>query len=285
MFVDRITYCRGAHPLPAQLRRSPLFLSVLRQARLYVLFQVHHPVSDAHAVLDREGRDSLRLAEAGQTYLEPLVLHVQIPELSEEFGLAWWVLTISAPSGSAFKSFSGKASVAGEILWDGTGTDGELVESAADYYLKLEASDAAGNLASTKKKKLPIDVLVLVTERGLKIRISNIEFAFASARLTRKAYPVLDRVAELLEKYRSYDVLIEGHTDDIGEEEYNLRLSEERSKSVMDYLISEGVSKERLSFRGMGESSPFLPNTGEENRRRNRRVEFLLIKKDLHEEH
>lgn len=207
------------------------------------------------------------------------------PRASEEFGLAWWVLTISAPSGSAFKSFSGKASVAGEILWDGTGTDGELVESAADYYLKLEASDAAGNLASTKKKKLPIDVLVLVTERGLKIRISNIEFAFASAKLTRKAYPVLDRVAELLEKYRSYDVLIEGHTDDIGEEEYNLRLSEERSKSVMDYLISEGVSKERLSFRGMGESSPFLPNTGEENRRRNRRVEFLLIKKDLHEEH
>lgn len=207
-----------------------------------------------------------------------------LPRARDDFGLAWWVLTITAPSGTIFKSFGGKSSIAGEILWDGTGAGGELVESAVDYSLKLEASDQAGNPASTKRKKLPIDVLVVVTERGLKMRISNIEFAFASAKLTRKAYPILDRVAELLEKYRSYDVLVEGHTDDLGEEEYNLGLSEERSKSVMDYLISEGVSKERLSFRGMGESVPFLPNTSEENRRRNRRVEFLLIKKDINEE-
>ncbi len=80
-----------------------------------------------------------------------------------------------------------------------------------------------------------------------------------------------------LDRYSAYDVLVEGHTDDIGEEEYNLALSEKRSKSVMDYLVSRGIGAERLAFRGMGETAPFIPNTSAENRRRTRRVEFLLF--------
>jgi len=120
----------------------------------------------------------------------------------------------------------------------------------------------------------------MVTERGLKIRISNIEFAFDSAKLTGKAFPILNRVVEILNKYEKYNVVIEGHTDDIGEEKYNLKLSEDRAKSVMDYLVSKGIDKKRLTSRGMGETSPFLPNTSVENRRRNRRVEFLLLKPD-----
>jgi len=82
-----------------------------------------------------------------------------------------------------------------------------------------------------------------------------------------------------LKKYAGYDVVIEGHTDDIGEETYNLRLSENRAKSVQEYIITRGIAEARLQFIGMGETTPLYPNTNDENRRRNRRVEFLLIKK------
>lgn len=205
------------------------------------------------------------------------------PSAVDGFGIARWSLSIYSNAGDLFKSFGGQGTPAQEILWDGMSTGGELVESAADYFIEMEAYDVAGNHAKSRKLRLPVDVLVMVTERGLRIRISNIEFAFDSAQLTGKAFPILRRVADILDRYGSYSVRIEGHTDDIGEEEYNLRLSEERAKAVMDYLVSRGISRQRLSFRGMGETAPFLPNTGAENRRRNRRVEFILIRDETRE--
>ncbi len=203
------------------------------------------------------------------------------PSAKDNTGLRNWNMVIYAPSGETFKSYSGTGNPAGEIKWDGIGKEKDLVESAADYSIELSAVDIAGNSAKTERVKLPIDVLVVVTERGLKIRISNIEFAFDKADLTGKAFPILNRVTQILEKYRNYNVMVEGHTDDIGKEEYNLSLSEARAKSVTDYLVSKGIDQERLRFRGMGETVPFLPNTTNENRRRNRRVEFLLIKEGL----
>lgn len=199
------------------------------------------------------------------------------PTIEDNHSIKHWELNIYAPAGYVFKTFKG-SDVPQELKWDGIGANNELVESAADYFMELAATDKTGNSAKTKRVKLPIDVLVMVTERGLKIRISNIEFAFDSAKLTGKAFPILNRVVEILNKYERYNVLIEGHTDDIGEEQYNLKLSEARAKSVLDYLASKGIDKKRLTSRGMGETSPFLPSTSVENRRRNRRVEFLLIK-------
>jgi outer membrane protein OmpA-like peptidoglycan-associated protein/flagellar hook assembly protein FlgD len=205
------------------------------------------------------------------------------PEASDNTGIKDWNLDILAPSGKTFKSFSGKNNPPSVINWDGIGKDNDVVESAVDYFLVFSARDLAGNVTKSDRIKLPVDILVIVTERGLKIRISNIEFAFNKAMLSGAAFPILNRVTELLNKYGKYSILIEGHTDDIGEEEYNLKLSEARAKTVMDYLISKGVNEKRLTFRGIGEIMPFLPNTDNENRRRNRRVEFLLIKEEVKE--
>ena len=91
---------------------------------------------------------------------------------------------------------------------------------------------------------------------------------------------ILDRVYQILQKYENYDVLIEGHTDDIGKEEYNLELSERRAKAVNDYLARQGDTDRPAKYVGMGETIPLYPNSNDENRRRNRRVEFMLIKKD-----
>jgi outer membrane protein OmpA-like peptidoglycan-associated protein len=195
-------------------------------------------------------------------------------------GIQSWKVTIFDPAGKPFRTFTGSGKPPGTIRWDGLGDNQELVESASDYFARLEAVDKAGNRGVSEKEKIAIDILVLVTERGLKMRISNITFGINSAKLTGKGSSILRRVTQILRKYRSYDVIIEGHTDEIGKEEYNLELSEKRAKSVHDFLVRHGIKKERLSFMGMGETVPLYPNTSRENRRRNRRVEFLLIKKE-----
>ncbi len=70
---------------------------------------------------------------------------------------------------------------------------------------------------------------------------------------------------------------IAGHTDSVGSEMYNLRLSEARANAVRDYLIQHGISPDRLIAKGYGESRPIAPNTTREGRAKNRRVEFTVI--------
>lgn len=201
------------------------------------------------------------------------------PSADDLSGIKNWEITIMNPTGHMFRRFVGQGRVPGEIVWDGRSGSGELVESAEDYTVSLTAVDNCGNTASTPGFKVPVDILVVVTERGLKIKISSIEFSFGSGKLTSRGRDVLDRVAVILRKYPAYFIMIEGHTDDVGEEQYNLRLSEQRAKSVYDYLVEKGTDAERLNFRGMGETMPYLPNKDEETRRKNRRVEFLLERK------
>jgi len=197
---------------------------------------------------------------------------------SDDSGFDRWEISIYNESGILFKKFTGKSDIPAQLKWDGIGDNGELVESASDYDLQFTAIDAAGNVSETASDKIAIDILVTVTERGLKMRVSNIEFAFGSSSLKTRGIKVLDRIYQILEKYSSYTVVVEGHTDDIGDEESNLKLSEKRALAVKNYLVNKGTDNSRLKYVGMGESLPFYPNTNDENRRRNRRVEFLLVK-------
>jgi len=200
--------------------------------------------------------------------------------VKEKFGIKDWKIEIFNPSGILFKSFTGTGPLPHKIKWDGLGDNRELVESAVDYIMVATATDHGGNKAVSDKEKIPVDILVVVTERGLKMRISNIQFSFGSSRLKKQGNKILDRVAVILGRYKRYDVVIEGHTDDIGPEEINLTLSEQRAKAVLDYLKYNGVNAVRLQFIGMGETTPLYANDNTENRRRNRRVEFILSKTD-----
>jgi outer membrane protein OmpA-like peptidoglycan-associated protein/flagellar hook assembly protein FlgD len=203
----------------------------------------------------------------------------------EDFGMKSWSIRIFESSGEPFKSFSGTGDIPSVLLWDGLGDSKELVESASDYYMHVEAFDMAGNLGVSNKDRIAVDILVILTERGLKMQISNIQFDFDSDKLKKPSIKVLDRVYDILDKYEHYNIEVEGHTDDIGTEEYNLKLSERRANSVKNYLIKKGVVKKRISSIGRGKSTPMYEVSSEKNkkkldekRRRNRRVEFLLIR-------
>jgi len=82
-----------------------------------------------------------------------------------------------------------------------------------------------------------------------------------------------------MNKYPTYNLKIKGHTDDTGTEEENIVISENRSKSCYMYLINNGISQDRISYQGFGETMPIVENNSEKNRAMNRRVEFELYEK------
>ncbi len=197
----------------------------------------------------------------------------------DEEGIKKWRITILDPDNKPFKIFEGSANPADTIQWDGRSENGELVESAQDYRVRVYAEDSLGNITEKEiDKPISVDVLVEKTDRGLKIRINNIEFDFAKASLKPKKAFILDRVAQILQKYGGYKVEIQGHTDNIGSEEKNLKLSRERAQTVYDYLVKKGISGTRLTTAGFGFQFPVANNSSEEGRRKNRRVEFILLK-------
>ena len=106
-------------------------------------------------------------------------------------------------------------------------------------------------------------------------RLNGILFDTDSARLRAESLPTLDEVVRLLVSEPSWSVLIEGHTDSTSTAAHNQRLSEQRARSVLDYLAGKGVAVSRLSAAGFGQSRPVADNATELGRAQNRRVELV----------
>lgn len=107
--------------------------------------------------------------------------------------------------------------------------------------------------------------------------LQGVTFEYNSARLTAESRPVLDEVAVDLKKYPQLRVELQGHTDSIGSDAYNLKLSDGRAQSVRDYLISQGVGASQLEAKGYGEAQPIADNTNDAGRAENRRVVMRVI--------
>ena len=105
---------------------------------------------------------------------------------------------------------------------------------------------------------------------------SNVLFGFDRSDLSDQAKSTINDLNTILQKYPDENVLVIGHTDDVGSNSYNQSLSERRASSVASYLVSQGVSSARISTKGMGESDPKVANDTEAHRAENRRVEFGL---------
>ena len=120
------------------------------------------------------------------------------------------------------------------------------------------------------------DAVLTPIEVGAKITINSILFETASAELTENDKNELKNVINVLAQNRNIILEISAHTDDVGTDGDNLKLSEARAKSVMDHLVSQKVPARMLTSKGYGESQPVVPNTSEESRALNRRVEFRV---------
>lgn len=105
---------------------------------------------------------------------------------------------------------------------------------------------------------------------------SGILFGFNSSTLQPEAKTNIKKLADILKKYPDSNILVTGHTDSDGTEQYNQTLSEKRAKAVSDYTIAQGINSSRLSTKGLGETEPVASNETVEGKQLNRRVEIAI---------
>lgn len=211
---------------------------------------------------------------------DELVLSMAVRDLSPIEG---WRMDIFDPRDKEFISFSGQGRPTQRIIWDGRSNRGELVQSAEDYRYQLTVTDVMGN-STTEEGLIPVDVLVVRDGDRLKILISNITFEPERPTLTNdeKNMEVLSRIAEILEKYSRYRVVVEGHANPIlgtqAEKAVLATLSEQRAQKVVEILVDLGVEEDRLGAIGKGGNAILAEPTNRDENWRNRRVEFILEK-------
>jgi outer membrane protein OmpA-like peptidoglycan-associated protein len=116
-------------------------------------------------------------------------------------------------------------------------------------------------------------------EQGATLILKNVQFKTDSYELEDVSFPELQKLIDLLKKDIQINAVIQGHTDNVGKPSYNLDLSQKRAQSVVDYLVKNGISLNRLTAKGFGETQPISSNDTKEGRQANRRTEFVIVAK------
>ncbi len=148
---------------------------------------------------------------------------------------------------------------------------------ARDAASEAEAAREASAQAREKMRMALSEVVAIrTTARGLIVNLPDILFDFGKATLRPEARETLSRVAGILSVSPVYDLRVEGHTDDVGSDEFNQDLSLRRAQSVRGYLIQAGLPAKMIEAEGFGETQPLVPNDSSENRQKNRRVEIVI---------
>ena len=124
--------------------------------------------------------------------------------------------------------------------------------------------------AKTESSKREQEVLVLSFK-------SDFWFDFDSAVLKRGGHREIDKVAEILNRYPQTIIQVEGHTDSVGDENYNLKLSERRAMTVKNALVARGINPSRIETIGFGEAKPIADNNDAGGHQLNRRVEIVIV--------
>jgi len=131
----------------------------------------------------------------------------------------------------------------------------------------LRAQTLEQELADLKAKK---------TDRGLVLTLGDVLFDTGKATLKSGAYPTIERLASALKEVPARKVMIEGHTDSVGSDEFNMQLSQSRAQSVQAALLERGVQGQQIATIGKGESTPIASNDDAGGRQQNRRVEMIF---------
>jgi len=126
--------------------------------------------------------------------------------------------------------------------------------------------------------ELERDLYLVPISEGSSFTLNNLLFEFNSSSIILQSYSELNRLYNLMKKNPEMHIKISGHTDSIGETEFNKQLSIERSKAVANYLFTKNINQERIEIEGLGESIPVANNIDTEGRQKNRRVEIKIIK-------
>lgn len=173
---------------------------------------------------------------------------------------------------------AGTGGAMGAVIGKATGNTalGAIIGAAVGGATGAVIGHQMDKQAEEIKKTVP-DAKVERVGEGIVVEFSsNVLFGFDKSGLTADAKTNLDKLVKVLGTYPDTDIEVQGHTDSKGSESYNRNLSVERASAASNYLRGNGVTTNRISIKGFGESTPKYSNDSESGRSQNRRVEFLI---------
>ncbi|MBF9254709.1 OmpA family protein [Pontibacter sp. 172403-2] len=146
--------------------------------------------------------------------------------------------------------------------------------STPGYLMNSLSFDYTSSKALTP---VALDIYLEPLKAGAAVVLNNLFFGTGQYTLERKSKTELDKLIAFMQQDKNIRIEISGHTDDVGSGKDNMELSEKRAKAVAEYLTGHGISKNRIRYKGYGESKPLKPNTSDENRQLNRRIEMQVL--------
>lgn len=130
---------------------------------------------------------------------------------------------------------------------------------------------------SYNKEAFHLDATLIKVKVGKKVVLNNILFETGKSILTSGSYTELDRLLNLMQENPQMKIEVSGHTDKTGSEPINVKLSENRAKAVVMYLVQKGIDRTRMEYKGFGSLQPIDDNATPQGRAKNRRVEFKIL--------
>lgn len=152
------------------------------------------------------------------------------------------------------------------------------IRATADHFFAQSENLNLDSLVKAGYKEIHKDLYLVPIEVGQVVRLNNVFFDFDKWSLRPESFIELDRVVKLLAENPAIEIEMSAHTDSRGSDDYNFKLSDNRARSVKEYIISKGIAETRIISQGYGETKPEVPNDTDENRQLNRRVEFKILK-------
>lgn len=131
--------------------------------------------------------------------------------------------------------------------------------------------------STTKFQEIKKDIALKPIEKGAKVVLNNIFFETGKATLSTESRVELGKAIDLMKTNPTMIIEVGGHTDNVGDDASNMKLSHDRAKSVRDYLVAGGIASSRVQAKGYGESNPVATNDTDEGRKSNRRTEFIIL--------
>nr|MBA2330608.1 OmpA family protein [Flavisolibacter sp.] len=152
------------------------------------------------------------------------------------------------------------------------------IRASADKFFAISENLNLDSLVKEGYKEIHKDLYLVPVEVGQVFRLNNVFFDFDKWDLRPESFIELNRVVQLLNENPAIEIEMSAHTDSYGSDDYNYKLSDNRARSVMEYILSKGIATSRITSQGYGETKPVALNDTPENRQLNRRVEFTIIK-------
>ncbi len=185
-----------------------------------------------------------------------------------------WVLVEDLSSGELIATNKSNSKTGEYLIVLPAGRNYGVSANKEGFFFYSQNFDLPEDIKYQEVKK---DIALKPIEKGTKVVLNNIFFETGKADLKPESFVELAKVVELLRNNRTMVVEIGGHTDNVGADDANMKLSHARAKSVRDYLVNAGIVSERLQAKGYGKTEPIATNDTPEGRQANRRTEFVIL--------